>query len=159
VGGWESRSIRSGSPIWLTNDREACVSATAEELPVASVQKPTILVVEDNVVSRFAICDALRNADFRVAEATSAAEALTLLKLTPVDLLFLDLHLPGDAEGFAVARAARALQPKAKMIFTSARLPKGLTPMVEQLGPFIPKPYLIGRVLELMRTSLAAAWH
>jgi CheY-like chemotaxis protein len=56
---------------------------------------PTILVVEDNVLTRSAISDELRAHGFKVLEASSADDAITVLDTMRVDLLFVDIHLPG----------------------------------------------------------------
>lgn len=130
-------------------------AAAADSPPFASPQVETILVVEDNVISRVSICAPLRDAGYKVVEAASDAEAQAILRAVPVDLLFLDLHLPSDAEGLATAAYAKSVHPTIAIIFTSGRLRDDDALVVEALGSFIPKPYLISRVLDLVQSSLA----
>lgn len=106
-------------------------------------------------MSRVAICAPLRDAGYKVVEAASDAEAQAILRALPVDLLFLDLHLPSNAEGLATAAYAKRVRPAIAIIFTSSRLRDDDALAVETLGSFIPKPYLISRVLTLVRSSLA----
>lgn len=127
----------------------------ADDPPFASPQLKTILVVEDNVMSRVAVSGPLRDAGYKVIEAASDAEARSILRALPVDLLFLDLHLPSNAEGLATARYARSTRPAVAIIFTSSRLEDRDAQEIESLGSFVPKPYLISRVLDLVQSSLA----
>jgi CheY-like chemotaxis protein len=66
----------------------------------------TILHVDDNEAQRYAIGRLLRHAGFCVLEATSGAEALSLITQKP-DLVLLDVQLP-DMDGFEVCRRIKA---------------------------------------------------
>ena len=59
-----------------------------------------ILVVEDEVLVRMIIADELRNAGFTVIEASTAHEALELLRQKSVDvrLIFSDPRMPGTRQ-------------------------------------------------------------
>lgn len=117
-----------------------------------SRREPTILVVEDDVLARFTVSDALRGHGYKVLEASSAAEALSILKTVPVDLVFADVRLPGHGDGVSVAEYARGEQPEAKIILTSGK--RSSTQDLEEFGPFVPKPYMIARVIQLIERSL-----
>ncbi|MBZ5582345.1 MAG: response regulator [Acidobacteriia bacterium] len=67
---------------------------------------PTILIADDNRLSRELVRDILETADCRIIEARDGAEALALLDETPPDLLLLDLEMPAQ-DGFAVLREVR----------------------------------------------------
>lgn len=110
---------------------------------------PTILVVEGDVRIRYRVSDELRAWGFKVLEAGSAAEALTVLDAVPVDLLILALDLPGDGGGWAVVRHIRESQVPTKMILTS-----GETDVPENLQPFVRKPYQAAEVAALAAQSL-----
>lgn len=127
-------------------------TAAADDLFVAGRPK-TLLVVEDDVLTRYAVCDALRYAGYTVLEASSLVDSSAILSTLVVDLVFLDLNIPGEGEGLAVARVAREHHPGVKIIFTSGRVPARLREALD--GPFIPKPYLISRVVRLIRQRLA----
>lgn len=62
----------------------------------------TILNVNDDDSSRYAVSRAFRHAGFHVVEAASGMEALALLEAEP-DLVLLDVHLP-DVHGFKLCR-------------------------------------------------------
>lgn len=128
----------------------------AADSPFAPPQpRATVLVVEDNVLSRAVLADTLRGEGYRVLEAAFDIEAKAILASIPIDLLFVDLHLPSDGEGIDVAQEAAGRQPGIRIILTSGRLRSEDEPIVEQLGTFVPKPYLLSRVLELIRSSFA----
>lgn len=119
-----------------------------------SRKQPTILVVEDDVVTRFTICDALRQHGYKVLEASSAREAVGVLKTLPVQLIFADVRLPGTGDGISVADYARAAQPDAKIILTSGKVHRSAMGDLQSLGPFVPKPYIIASVIQLIDRSL-----
>ena len=66
----------------------------------------TILVVDDNLASRYSTSRMLRAAGFSVIEAGNGRDALALAAHRP-DLVILDVDLP-DIDGFEVCRQLRA---------------------------------------------------
>jgi PAS domain S-box-containing protein len=62
--------------------------------PVTCATLP-LLVVDDNESNRDVLSRRLKRAGYRVETAESAAEALAILERTPVDLLLLDIMMPG----------------------------------------------------------------
>ncbi|MBZ5727475.1 MAG: response regulator [Acidobacteriia bacterium] len=66
----------------------------------------TLLVADDNRLSRELIREVLESADCRVMEAANGQEALARLKETDLDLVLLDLEMPVK-DGFAVLAAIR----------------------------------------------------
>ena len=112
---------------------------------------PNILVVEGDVRIRCLVSDDLRAWGFKVLEAGSAEEALTVLDAVRIDLLFLALDLPRDGSGWDLACHLRDKQASSRMIFTSGDAGE---PDVEGLGPFIRKPYQGSQVVELAAHSL-----
>jgi PAS domain S-box-containing protein len=69
--------------------------------------QPTILNVDDNVASRFAVTRVLEQHQFRVREAGSGAEALKLAAAELPDLVLLDVNLP-DINGFEVCHRLKS---------------------------------------------------
>jgi CheY-like chemotaxis protein len=66
----------------------------------------TILVVEDEVLIRLPLAEYLRDCGYSVFEASNVAEAKAVLDAdTPVDLVFSDVNMPGNENGFALAAA------------------------------------------------------
>jgi len=115
---------------------------------------PTILVVEDNVLTRSAVSDELRACGFKIVEASSADDAFTVLNTMHVDLLFVDIHVPGPRNGLDVARYVHARGMPTRLILTSAMLDASAIPDLGYLGPFVRKPYLISHVIHLVSHSL-----
>jgi CheY-like chemotaxis protein len=115
---------------------------------------PTLLVVEDDVVTRFTIADSLRACGFKVLEASNADDAVTILETLPVHLVFTDVCIPGRRSGIDVAQIARALRPALHVILTSGRVRAEDIPELPELGPFVPKPYILSRVVDLVCRTL-----
>lgn len=109
---------------------------------------PTILVVEGDVRIRYRVSDELRAWGFKVLEAGSAPEALTVLDAVQVDLLILALDLPGHS-GWNVVRHIRESPVPTKMIVTS-----GETDAPDSLAPLVRKPYQAAEVAALAAQSL-----
>ena len=66
----------------------------------------TILVVEDDVLVRIPIAQYLRDCGYKVIEAVSADEAMTVLlhREIVVDVVFSDIEMPGSVDGFGLAK-------------------------------------------------------
>ncbi len=75
--------------------------------PVAPVAPARILVVEDNPLNRLLVHDILELRGHSVIEAATVDEACRLLERERLDLLLLDVQIPGGG-GEAVIREVRA---------------------------------------------------
>jgi DNA-binding response OmpR family regulator len=69
--------------------------------------KPHILVVDDDAKIRLLLRRCFEGEGYRVSEAANGPEALERVAAAPLDLVTLDLGLPGE-DGFTVGRAIRA---------------------------------------------------
>jgi PAS domain S-box-containing protein len=67
----------------------------------------TVLVVDDNPPSRYAVSRVLRHAGFKTTEVATGEEALTAVRTKTPDLLLLDINLP-DLNGFEVTQQIRS---------------------------------------------------
>jgi DNA-binding NtrC family response regulator len=128
-------------------------AASGDGLP--SARAKTLLVVEDNVLVRHAVADALRGAGYTVLDASTAEEAKAVLTAVPVDLVFTDLNIPTEGEGLSVAQFAHECCPGMPVIFTSGRVAAPMRARLKALGPFLPKPYLLSKLVELVGTKLS----
>ena len=82
--------------------------------------RPTILVVEDEVVVRLDIASYLRSRNFRVLEAGNAHEAIQLLIADHgIDLVFSDISMPGGINGIDLARWVREKRSRVQVLLTS----------------------------------------
>ncbi|MGA1805331.1 response regulator [Rhizobium sp. HT1-10] len=100
----------------------------------------TVLVVEDDVLIRLTVIDALEDAGFEVIEAGSADEALEILNEQTIHLLFTDIQMPSMLSGVDLANSVATRFPNAGIVVASGRL----TPTDINLPPtaeFYSKPY------------------
>jgi CheY-like chemotaxis protein len=110
----------------------------------------TILVAEDEVLIRMAASDFLRYCGYRVLEAANAAEALALFRAgEPIEIVFSDVNMPGDMNGFELAEWVHRQYPDVKVILTS-----GIAQAVDTDTPLLQKPYdhddLLARIKKLL---------
>jgi CheY-like chemotaxis protein len=65
----------------------------SQDVPVS----PQILVVDDEIISREAICSAIEKADLRPVSVDDPIVAQGMLEKTHFDLIFLDVEMPGQS--------------------------------------------------------------
>ena len=125
---------------------------------MTAVVQETILVVEDDVLIRMPIAQYLRDCGYRVIEAVSADEAMTVLmhKETQVDMVFSDIEMPGSTDGFGLSKWIRDNRPGIDVILTGT-VPRALKAAKELCddGP-LPKPYEPQAVHDYIRRLLTA---
>lgn len=118
----------------------------------------TVLVVEDDVLIRLVIAAYLRDCGLRVIEAVSAEEAVAVLSHPEhaVDVVFTDIEMGGEMDGFALAQWIRRERPGVEVVLagTPARAADAASQLCEQ-GPALAKPYDAKLVLERIRRMLA----
>jgi CheY-like chemotaxis protein len=114
------------------------------------VGKPSILVVEDNPLSRATAVDMFKNLGFKVLDAYNGHHALALLEARPeISLLFVDVRMPGMS-GLELAKLVHKRRPNIKIILTSGYvgeevIPSGLN--------FVPKPWRMEQVAQAVCES------
>ncbi|MFZ5714908.1 MAG: response regulator transcription factor [Bradyrhizobium sp.] len=84
-----------------------------------ATELPLILVIEDEDAILAVVEDALAEGGFQIATAKTGEEAIALLKggLVPYRALVTDVNLPGDRDGWEVARAAREIDPHFPVVY------------------------------------------
>lgn len=86
----------------------------------AGVARRTILIVEDEILVRMAAAEHLRDAGYTVLEATDAAEAVRLIVADrSVELVFTDVHMPGEMDGNGLRSWILTERPYIKVLLTS----------------------------------------
>src|ERR1700749_492162 len=79
-----------------------------------------VLVVDDEPFLRFNICDYLEDAGMTVLEATSADDALKILRSKPqISAIITDVQMPGTMDGIELARLVRDRWPRKVIIISS----------------------------------------
>jgi CheY-like chemotaxis protein len=108
-------------------------------LPVAA----TLIVVEDDDDVRDLAVTVLREAGYNVLQAMNGGIALVLLEQDiPVDLLFTDIVMPGDPDGFELAERAVELRPGLRILYTTGYAGPAQPPADRpMLGRMLRKPY------------------
>ena len=85
---------------------------------------PCALVVDDDFLIRMEAMEILEQAGFQVLDAEHGDAALTLLKIwhSEVVLLFTDVQMPGELDGFALARRVAASWPHISIVVASGHV-------------------------------------
>jgi DNA-binding NtrC family response regulator len=120
----------------------------------AAPRELTVLVVEDEVLTRLMLADELRCQGLQVLEASNAHEALTVLQSAlPVHLLFTDIRMPGEMDGVVLAKFAHAHFPQIKSIIGSSGRPE--QPTDDFSDAFLAKPYDLRAMVDQVRRLLS----
>jgi len=83
-------------------------------------EKPSIMLVEDEIHLARGICFNLEEEGFRISHFESGEKALAALEVEHFELIILDVMLPG-MDGFQVCRAIRGLDPRVPILMLTAR--------------------------------------
>lgn len=115
-----------------------------------------ILLVEDEFLVRELAYEDLTDAGYDVVAAGSGDEALHLLEQNgSFDLLFTDIRMPGEVDGWELGRRARSSNPGLGIVYAS-----GYSDRIKSLDGqerFLKKPYRASEVIAAVRELLAAA--
>ena len=134
------------------------VAALADK---ALTQAGTVLVVEDESMLRVAVSKLLRKSGYSVIEASDGACALDLISTQGdhLDLILLDVTLPGGASSRDVLDGARRKRAGLKVILTSAYGREDIDAAFAgvEVEHFIRKPFLLADLVALIRHALSTA--
>lgn len=116
---------------------------------------PYALVVDDDAFILMNACDILEEAGFRFWEAGNGDEAKELLadRSESVTLLFSDVEMPGDTDGFALARHVDENWPWIEIVIASGRITPEEGDMPAK-ATFISKPFNAQMVHDHLREKL-----
>jgi CheY-like chemotaxis protein len=118
-------------------------------------QQPTVLVVEDELGPRESLRAVLQS-DYQVLLASDGAQALTIIAQVPVDVVLLDLRLPG-LSGWQVVEQLKALHRALPVIVVTSYEPDAR--VEQELGPhlfaYIVKPFHVSHLRETVKRAVA----
>jgi two-component system OmpR family response regulator len=120
---------------------------------------PHVLVVDDDPAIRTLIEEYLRDNDLRVTAASNGKEMTAALTEHAIDLIILDLRMPGE-DGMQIARRIRD-HSSLPIIVVSGRLDEADRVMALELGAddYVTKPFspreLLARIRTVLRRSAA----
>jgi DNA-binding response OmpR family regulator len=113
-----------------------------------------ILVVDDDAQIRLLLRRCFEGEGYRVTEAASGAEALERVAAAPLDLVTLDLGLPGE-DGLSVGRAIRARsQVPIVMVTGKGDVVDRVVGLELGADDYIAKPFHVREVLARVRAVL-----
>ena len=109
--------------------------------------KASVLVVEDNPMSRATAVSMFEALGFTVFDAYDGHHALALLEVRPeISLLFVDVRMPGMS-GPELAELVRQRRPDIKLVLTSGYIKEEAAPSGFE---FVPKPWRIDEVARVV---------
>jgi CheY-like chemotaxis protein len=141
-------------------DFDAQVSESKHDERTIPRGDETVLVVEDDAQVRQYVVRQLRLLGYQVLQAADGPSALALLKSTPgVQLLFVDVIMPGGMNGLEVADAARRMCPGAGVLLASGYPDAALSRDGESNLRFklLQKPYHVAELASALRSALERA--
>ena len=136
---------------------ETRMSVRSSEEPCG--QGETVLIVEDEEDVRRLAADILGALGYKTLEAANAQDAMTMLYGScEIDLLFTDMVLPGELNGFDLASSARSKRPDLKVLYTSGYSPDSLPENGPEgdVGRLLMKPYAKAKLARYVHDSLVS---
>jgi len=121
-----------------------------------------VLLVEDEEALRLFLSDSLRSEGYEVDQAADGREGLDKALQLPLDIVILDIMLPG-VDGFEICRAVRAAGRAIPILMLTARTRTEDTVKGLRIGAddYVMKPFhmpeLMARVAALLRRAAGAA--
>jgi two-component system, response regulator PdtaR len=107
--------------------------------------RSSLLIVEDEPISRAVAADYFRSLNYDVFEASTAVEGAEILRAVErVDIVFADINLPGVMGGLSFAVWLAERYPEIPIVLTSGVQVIG--PKLAGRVPFVPKPYSLEEV-------------
>ena len=150
----EGATFRVYIPRCVTED-----STTAENLHESKIYPEgheNILIVDDEEALLNYAEQILKGWGYNVFCARNAADALTMLEHTEIDVLFTDVVMPGSMNGYELAEKASQKYPKLKVLITSGYADKEGENGKYAKNEFelISKPYDRGDLAQILRKLL-----
>jgi len=122
-------------------------------------QKGRILIVDDEPIARENLDHVLRKEGYQTVAVDNGAQALAELKQTEFDLVMTDLRMQ-QVDGMQVLEATRELYPETEVIVVTgyATVSTAVEAMRKGAYHYLPKPYKIDEVRNLVRQALEKRW-
>ncbi|WP_026129659.1 MULTISPECIES: response regulator transcription factor [Nocardiopsis] len=118
----------------------------------------TVLIADDDRAIRESLERALQLEGYTVRTAADGVQALAAVHADPVDLLVLDVMMPG-VDGLGVARVLRAEQDRTPILMLTARVetPERVAGLDAGADDYLAKPFELDELLARLRALLRRA--
>ena len=118
---------------------------------------PLVLLVEEETHERVAIREHLDGAGYAVLEAEDTGQALRFLDhRSNVRALVTDAHVPGQMDGFELARVVRERWPRIGVVLMSGHSDASSGPVPDG-AKFVSKPYLFSYLVPKLERLIQTA--
>ena len=116
---------------------------------------PSILIVEDEAATAWALAESLSDEGYAITTVDSAEAALAAYKESPADLVITDVRLP-RMDGVELARRLGARKRPAPVIVVSAYGDERVLKRIEELGvhAYFPKPFQMDHLRKSVQAAL-----
>jgi DNA-binding response OmpR family regulator len=120
------------------------------------MSKANILVVDDELIERQTLTDILRLEGYHVASAANGEAAVDFVRLNPVDLIILDLRMPGMS-GLDVVKVVYRISPDIEIILLTAHgsIESAIDALRSQVHDYLLKPASPTQIIDSVVRGLA----
>ncbi len=121
------------------------------------MNNPTVLIIDDEVQIRRLVTITLQSNDYKVFEAATGKEGLSLVATRPPDLILLDLGLP-DENGHDVLKHLREWYSNPIIIISVQSSEEDIVKALDNgANDYLIKPFRTGELLARIRSALRKA--
>jgi DNA-binding NtrC family response regulator len=122
---------------------------------MAETSRSCLLIVDDEVELKSALCEMLASKGYVTVEATSNAEGLKALEKRDFDVLLCDLMMP-DMDGIQLLRRALDIDPNLVGLIMTGRgtIPSAVEAIKAGAFDYAPKPFNLQTMLPILERSL-----
>jgi CheY-like chemotaxis protein len=124
-----------------------------------TLDKPVVLLVEDDALVLIAAEDALQGGGYAVLTSTGGRDALAALEMPPTNLagIVTDIQLGSGPDGWEVARRAREVQADLPVVYVTAEAASEWPTKGVPNSLLVQKPFAPAQLLAAIATLITAA--
>jgi CheY-like chemotaxis protein len=143
----------------LTSARTSEPASSIEKSSAATSIRSSVLVVDDEDALRQPVAKVLRKSGLEVLEASDGCSAIDVIHKNgdKIDILFLDMTIPGASCNEIVAEAVKA-RPDVRVVLTSAYSQEMVMSAMGQtrVQAFVRKPFQLGTLVKMLQDTVSS---